>query len=279
MLPKYLIADVDDTLTVGGSLPPSVLSAIKRADQAGIEIILNTGRPAGYGAALLSYLDGVSAVVVENGGAWLDRRDFGSETPVQFRVPPPPDLRQRLHRLCEQVGTRARVILTPTADNAYRLTDHTVVRRLPAGAEPGAFLAELAAHVDAESDGAGSLLVSSIHIHFMLDRSGGERRDQDRGGAAVRSKADGVARLLRSRGLADPDAELRTAAIAVGDSANDASLFDPGRFALSVGVRNIERHFPEFSKLGLQKPKHITAAPEGFGLIELIDDILSGRLP
>ena len=35
---------------------------------AGIEVILNTGRSAGWGAALLAYLPGVSAVIVENGG-------------------------------------------------------------------------------------------------------------------------------------------------------------------------------------------------------------------
>ena len=37
-----------------------------------MEVILNTGRPAGYGATLLAYLPMVSAVIVENGGAWLD---------------------------------------------------------------------------------------------------------------------------------------------------------------------------------------------------------------
>ena len=74
MLPRYLIADVDDTFTVAGHLHPVVFAAVARASAAGIEVILNTGRPAGYGAALLSYLPDVSAVIVENGGAWLDRR-------------------------------------------------------------------------------------------------------------------------------------------------------------------------------------------------------------
>jgi len=262
---KYLVADVDDTFTVDGSLHPAVLAAILRARLAGIEVILNTGRPAGYGATLLAYLGGIQAVVVENGGAWIDSRAglARSETPIQFRVPPDPDLRRQLEQLCERAGRQLGLSFTPTADNAYRLTDFTVVRRLPEDADPVQLLGQLAAAVDRESGGAGSLLASSIHIHFMLDGAAGARR----------SKADGVAALLRSRGIADPDAQLRASAVAVGDSANDASLFEPGRFALSVGVRNLEKYLGE---LGANRPARLTREAEGLGLIELIDELLTG---
>lgn len=284
MLPKYLVADVDDTFTVGGCLHPQVIFAVQRAAFAGIEVILNTGRSAGYGATLLAYVDGISAVIVENGGAWFDLRGPAQlpveqgreqgrghgrdETPVRFYVSPPPDLRKRLEELCERVAQRAGLRFRATADNAYRLTDYTVVRDLPASADATSLLAALAEHVRAESNGQGSLLASSIQLHFMLDGACA--------GAGRRSKADGVAALLRSRGVADADAELRTAAVAVGDSANDASLFASGRFALSAGVRNIERYLPE---LGRSRPRHITRASEGHGLIELIDDLLYDRLP
>lgn len=270
MLPRYLIADVDDTFTVGGHIHPAVLAAVAQASAAGIELILNTGRPAGYGAALLSYLPSVSAVIVENGGAWLDRRgtqvptsaDHG-ELPLQFAVPPPIDLRERLWALRQQVARRMGLTLQPTADSAYRVTDHTAVRTLPAGPAGAAILAAMSAVVAEESAGAGRILASSIHIHFMLD---GER---------PRSKALGAVALLGGRGIADPGAELARFAVAVGDSANDASLFEPGRFALSVGVANIERYLPE---LGGLRPRHLTKAAEGLGLCELIADLLSGAL-
>ena len=58
-----------------------------------------------------------------------------------------------------------------------------------------------------------------------------------------------------------------------GDSANDASLFEPGRFALPVGVRNLEKYLGE---LGANRPARLTRAAEGLGLIELIDELLSG---
>ena len=50
MLPRYLILDVDDTLTVEGRLRAPSLAALTRAAEAGVDVILNTGRSAGWGA-------------------------------------------------------------------------------------------------------------------------------------------------------------------------------------------------------------------------------------
>lgn len=278
MLPRYLFADVDDTFTVRGGIHADVLEAVARAERAGMEVILNTGRPAGYGATLLAYLPMVSAVIVENGGAWLDRRvkapstqspggslvaTAGHEHELHHFRPPAANLRTRLAALQERVARRIGRAFTTTADNQYRVSDYTVVRDLPGGAEGAAVLAEIARIAEEESDQQGHILASSIHIHFMLD------------GAARRSKAEGAAALLAHRGVSDAQGELARLAVSVGDSANDASLFTPGRFALSVGVRNIERYLPE---LGESVPTHITTHSEGFGLCELIADLLSGRL-
>lgn len=276
MLPRYLFADVDDTFTVRGGIHPEVLDAVARAERAGMEVILNTGRPAGYGATLLAYLPMVSAVIVENGGAWLDRhtpapstQSPGASAPVpgehglHFFRPLPVDLRMRLAALQKRVARRRGRTFTTTADNLFRVSDYTVVRDLPGGVEGAALLAEIARLVEEESDRQGQILASSIHIHFMLD------------GDEKRSKASGAELLLSRRGVSDAAKELATAAVAVGDSANDASLFAPGRFALSVGVRNIERYLPE---LGESVPRHITTHHEGLGLCELIAELLSGRL-
>ncbi|MFO0654688.1 MAG: HAD hydrolase family protein [Polyangia bacterium] len=276
MLPRYLFADVDDTFTVRGGIHPEVLDAVARAERAGIEVILNTGRPAGYGATLLAYLPMVSAVIVENGGAWLDRhtpapslhtadgsRGSDHEHGLHFFRPLRSDLRMQLGDLQARVARRLGRTFCTTADNQYRVSDYTVVRDLPGGVEGAALLAEIARLVDEESNQQGQMLASSIHIHFMLD------------GAERRSKASGAEHLLARRGIRSPAQELAEAAVAVGDSANDASLFAPGRFALSVGVRNIERYLPE---LGASVPKHITTHHEGLGLCELIGDLLGGRI-
>jgi len=278
MLPRYLFADVDDTFTIRGGIHPEVLDAVARAERAGMEVILNTGRPAGYGAALLAYLPMVSAVIVENGGAWLDRRcpAPSSQSPggsavaasshehgLHFYRPLPVDLRTRLAALQRRVARRLGRTFTTTADNQFRVSDYTVVRDLPGGEEGASILAELAQLVAEESEQQGQILASSIHIHFMLD------------GAEQRSKALGAEALLMRRGVLDAQAELAQHAVSVGDSANDASLFAPGRFALSVGARNLSRYLPE---LGTSIPKHLTTHSEGFGLCELIGDLLTGRL-
>lgn len=270
-LPKYIIADVDDTFTVAGSLSPEVLVAVSRAALAGIEVILNTGRPAGYGATLFAYLSAVSAVIVENGGAFFDRRDAQpGQDPREVAIQPvrgfDATLRSRLQALAQRTATRAGLTFTETADNPFRLTDFTVLRQLPKS-DAAAILRHLAELVDEESSGSGSLLASSIHIHFMLDGKG-----------AARSKADGCLALLQRRGFSAEAArnELATHAITVGDSANDASFFTPGRFAFSVGVRNIERYLGE---LGEARPRHITRQHEGLGLVEFIDEVLDKRLP
>ncbi len=44
---KYLLTDIDDTVTDGGLLPAASLAAIERLDGAGIGVVLVTGRPAG----------------------------------------------------------------------------------------------------------------------------------------------------------------------------------------------------------------------------------------
>lgn len=261
---RCLVADVDDTLTVDGSLSGPVLDAVARAAAAGIEVILNTGRPAGYGATLLAYVRGLSAVVVENGGAWFDRKAPGApsdphEAPLFLRDGETPDLRKRLMDLADRVAARAGLSFVETADNAFRLTDYTVLRRLPTDTNAATVLQAIRRYTDEESAGQGSLLASSIHLHFMLD------------GGRARSKADGVAQLLARRGVAQPHEFLARHAVSVGDSANDASFFEPGRFAWSVGVRNIERYLPE---LGANRPRHITQQPEGHGLLELIEALL-----
>jgi hydroxymethylpyrimidine pyrophosphatase-like HAD family hydrolase len=267
MLPKYLFADVDDTFTVSGGLCGEVLAAVERAQQAGIEVILNTGRPAGFGAALFAYLPTLAGVIVENGGAWLDRggtkRPHGHEPDFQFAYPIDKDLRSRLEDLQQRVAFRLGREQQTTADNRFRLTDYTVLRDFPTGNEGKTWLREISRLVDEESNHAGQLLASSIHLHFSLD------------GANPRSKASGAEKLLASRGIEKTAETLASCAVAVGDSANDASFFVPGRFALSVGVRNIVRYLPE---LGDAVPMHVTQESEGLGLCELVADLLDGRL-
>jgi len=59
--------------------------------------------------------------------------------------------------------------------------------------------------------------------------------------------------------------------VTVGDSPNDASLFNPELFPLSVGVANILDYANELS----YQPAYVTTAAEGEGFCELVRGILS----
>ncbi|MFC7611804.1 HAD-IIB family hydrolase [Teichococcus aestuarii] len=72
---RYVLTDIDDTLTTDGRLPAEAYSALQALDAAGIAVIPVTGRPAGWCDAIARHWP-VAAVVGENGALWyaLDRR-------------------------------------------------------------------------------------------------------------------------------------------------------------------------------------------------------------
>ena len=67
---KYLLTDIDDTLTEGGLLPAASLAAIERLDGAGIAVIPVTGRPAGW-CDHIARMWQVGGVVGENGAFYF----------------------------------------------------------------------------------------------------------------------------------------------------------------------------------------------------------------
>jgi len=62
---RLIASDVDGTLTEGGKFSPKLITAIESLTQAGIEVILITGRSAGWVQALNNYLP-VSGAIAEN---------------------------------------------------------------------------------------------------------------------------------------------------------------------------------------------------------------------
>jgi hypothetical protein len=57
--------------------------------------------------------------------------------------------------------------------------------------------------------------------------------------------------------------------LTVGDSPNDASLFNPQLFPLSVGVANVLDYAEEL----IYQPAYITTAVEGAGFCELVRSV------
>ena len=45
---RVVLTDIDDTLTTDGRLPADAYAALERLEQAGIQVVPITGRPAGW---------------------------------------------------------------------------------------------------------------------------------------------------------------------------------------------------------------------------------------
>jgi hydroxymethylpyrimidine pyrophosphatase-like HAD family hydrolase len=59
----------------------------------------------------------------------------------------------------------------------------------------------------------------------------------------------------------------------MGDSPNDAAMFDPASFPLSVGVANVRR----FADRMPHRPRHVADAEGADGAIEVLSHILARR--
>src|SRR5260370_20194893 len=67
---RFVLTDVDDTLTDGPRLPGATYLAVERLQDAGITVIPVTAAPAGW-CDLMARMWPVGAVIGENGGLFL----------------------------------------------------------------------------------------------------------------------------------------------------------------------------------------------------------------
>lgn len=67
---RYVLTDIDDTLTTHGRLPAAAYAALERLEAAGFKVIPITGRPAGW-CDLIARFWPVEAIVGENGALYM----------------------------------------------------------------------------------------------------------------------------------------------------------------------------------------------------------------
>jgi hydroxymethylpyrimidine pyrophosphatase-like HAD family hydrolase len=143
-------------------------------------------------------------------------------------------LAAQFERLTAQFGP-----LQVSDDNDFRLTDWTFD---VAGLDP-----QTLARMDAFCQDQGwSFCYSNVQCHIK---------------PVGQDKAPGLRHLLSDRW---PDL-LPAQVLTVGDSPNDASLFDPAFFPCSAGVANVAHYRDVLPHL----PRWVTGAPEADGFREL----------
>ncbi|NYS62069.1 HAD-IIB family hydrolase [Vreelandella salicampi] len=248
---RYLLTDVDDTLTTDGRLLPETLAALYRLEDAGIDVIPVTGGCAGWCDQMIR-LWPVPAVIGENGAFYFVRDPTGK---VEFHSWDTPEAglasRQRLLNIAE-VAMACVPALRLAKDQPYRLSDVA----LDHGQDVSGVSAEDIDRALATFREAGAnARASSIHINAWFGDY---------------SKQAMAQRLLQQKyGLTEPNIQQYVAF--VGDSPNDESMF--AYLTHTFGVANIGRWLDRMT----HHPRYLLAQRGGIGFSELATLLLRAQ--
>jgi HAD superfamily hydrolase (TIGR01484 family) len=236
---RALLFDIDDTFTTHGKLTARAYAALEGLQRSGCLAVAVSGRPAGW-CDHIARMWPVDAVVGENGAFYF----FFDAGRLHKRYWEDGETRRRNRERLQALGRRVLAAVPGCAlasDQAYRESDLAIdycedVPALPLG--------EAQRIADLMRGEGLHAKVSSIHVNGWFG-------DYD--------KLAMARRLFAERFALDLDAQRETV-VYVGDSPNDASMFE--FFPKSVGVANVRR----FADL---RPKYVTDAESGAGFAEV----------
>ncbi|HWR13003.1 MAG TPA: HAD-IIB family hydrolase [Rectinemataceae bacterium] len=245
---RYVLMDIDDTLTTEGKLPTESYSALWKLKEVGLIVVPITGRPAGW-CDLIAREWPVDGVVGENGAFvfWeeAEGRHLRAITHPSAVKNDAPALSRVLERaLAEVSGCRI------ARDQFARLYDIAIDF---AEEEPILPLSD-ALKIKAICDEEGAKAkVSSIHVNAWMG-------DYDKLSMAIR--------YLTARFGYD-DARDRTSVVFVGDSPNDEPMF--AHFPMACGVANVSR----YRELMRSLPAFVATRECGAGFAEIAATLLN----
>ena len=246
---RYLLTDVDDTLTTDGKLLPVTLDALLRLQRYGLRTIAVTGACAGWCDQMIR-LWPLDAVIGENGAFVFYRDDAGRVQSDFYSDRDQMAQQQRLLRQRIASYLQAESALVMAHDQAFRYCD-VAVDFAPSGQSPAApwvirtFMATL------QREGYQTLR-SSIHINCWSGEHDKRRMTE---------------RFLTQRyGLSVTDMLAQCAF--VGDAPNDEPMF--AWLSQTFGVANIRSHLGEM----ISRPSAILDRRGGLGFVELVDRYL-----
>ncbi|UCG05671.1 MAG: HAD-IIB family hydrolase [Desulfobacterales bacterium] len=247
---RYILTDIDDTLTMNGRLPAIVFAAMERLQASERRVIPITGRPAGW-CDHIARMWPVDGLVGENGAFFfrydddlrkMQRRYFKSEAQRSAD-------RKKLEKLKIEIlkkvpGCRV------AADQAYREADLAIdycedIVRLPMKA-----VDEI---VRCFENAGAHAKVSSIHVNGWF----GEYDKLT------------MTRILFEEVFRENLEAIKSAVIFIGDSPNDSPMF--AYFPNSVGVANVLL----FKERLTSEPAWVTRKEGGYGFAEMVDRLLS----
>ena len=251
---RYVLADIDDTLTCDGRLPGAAYGAMERIRAAGLKMVPITGRPAGW-CDLIARQWPVDGVVGENGAFFFAYDDDSRTMTRRFWKDAAERAadRERLARLGDEI-LAAVPGAALSADQPYREADLAI----DYCEDIDCLSDDAVARIKALFEDAGAQAkVSSIHVNGWFG-------DYD--------KLAMTRILFREAFHVDLEA-VRETVVFAGDSPNDAPMFD--YFPHAVGVANVA----DFADRLDAEPAWITCTRGGHGFTELARAILEVRSP
>lgn len=235
---KYIVSDVDDTITRGGRLYPDVLSSLYKVKMKGTAIILLTGGSAGWSDGYIRQWP-VDAVIAESGAVLFSRDKEGNITTILNPVIKQSTALEKRRRLIEYTAA-----YPFSSDQFARVFDIAYDKAKMSGGEVKALKNILTLYGATYSE-------SSIHINAYFGRY---------------DKKSSL-KFFLPQVLGISEEEYLEKGIYVGDSFNDEPLFS--YFPLSVGMHTVEDKRASFKKL----PTYITEGTSGSGWVEIASSL------
>jgi HAD superfamily hydrolase (TIGR01484 family) len=249
---RYVLMDIDDTLTRHGKLLASSYNALWKLKTAGLKVVPVTGRPAGWCDCIARQWP-VDGVVGENGALAFWEEPGGAAQPGRqiLKAMYHPNAIKNDHPVLKKVRERALAEvpgLRDAKDQFARLFDIALNFAEEEPVLP--FSAAEKVKEIAIAEGAVAK-ISSIHVNVWMG-------DYD--------KLSMAGRFLRDRfGWQGALEEV----VFVGDSPNDEPMF--ARFPLSCAVANIR----DFLHLIKNQPTFVASKEGGEGFAEITDALLA----
>ncbi len=241
---ELIASDMDGTLTLNGEFSAEFISTLEQIASVGLPLLIVTGRSAGWVQGLAQYLP-VAGAIAENGGLYFFPPNYEARFLVDL-----PDIsahRKDLADCFEQLKAEWPQ-LVESSDNRFRLTDWTFdVEGLGQG--------EIDAIAQRCNNQGWGFTYSTVQCHIRP-------QGQDKGIALQRLIAEQYPELSPNQ------------VVTIGDSPNDASLFDPALFPCSVGVANLRHYTDQLPHC----PAYITEEAEFPGFQELASDLIHAKL-
>jgi HAD superfamily hydrolase (TIGR01484 family) len=247
---RYILTDIDDTLTNGGRLPADIFVAMERLRAAGLRTLPITGRPAGW-CDHIARMWPVDGLVGENGAFYfryderlkkMQRRYFKSESQRKSD-------RSKLEKIKKEVLKKVPGCQV-ASDQAYREADLAIdfcedVPPLP--------MTDVEKIVSCFESAGAQAKISSIHVNGWFG-------DYDK-----LTMTGVMFEEVFGRRLED----VKDRVIYIGDSPNDVPMFS--YFPHSVGVANVL----QFKGMMGHSPAWVTKREGGYGFAEMADVLLT----